>query len=566
MTSLKAMILKTVSKPELLLIFLLQAIVIFINSDFIPIWDSTIYIQNCIQPAITANNFIIKHFSCFGHTSYAFVLLITAVLYFTKLRFYNVHYLIGFFYILSTRCFYKILCFYVNEKKYRVEIFLATLIYAFCPLIWALVFNFNLDIGVLFFSILFFYSLIYQKKWQSLFYSIFLIFSKGNGICVFVAILFWYSLSEFFKMRTSYRTFYKDKGTLFNIKHIVNNFFYRFYPLILPVALLIWDYIYISSTKKYVGGWDSLVSNSFSLSSIFNILLSFNFNDPYLKSFLANIFILNFNWLLWGIIIFLLLIKIKIKNREKIKSVILHDYFFLLAILLSMVYITTRILTFSNPRYVSVVSPFLILVFSLSIILFTKKRLIRIFVLSGFVILNFCSNIWTIDPLSKKIYGTFEYGNHTMLNMTKISGECCGSGRDQLVYNMQYLFLQKLVYKLYTHFLEIHNYATTITGDPIFTSIHALGAFHFSLNIRRKLVLWNGTLSDMNWELPMYAGIKDLEKVLNMGNKKSFYYLSYPNYINDDNETLTYLNKKYHLKSTKVFENYGYTSTLYNFN
>lgn len=44
--------------------------------------------------------------------------------------------------------------------------------------------------------------------------------------------------------------------------------------------------------------------------------------------------------------------------------------------------------------------------------------------------------------------GTFDFGTHKMLKMTSLTGECCGYGRDQLVYNLEFVHLQRTFRKI----------------------------------------------------------------------------------------------------------------------
>ena len=59
--------------------------------------------------------------------------------------------------------------------------------------------------------------------------------------------------------------------------------------------------------------------------------------------------------------------------------------------------------------------------------------------------LTLVSAVRTVDPVSRSLYGTFAVGEHRMLRMTSITGECCGYGRDQLVYNLEFASLQRAV-------------------------------------------------------------------------------------------------------------------------
>ncbi len=57
----------------------------------------------------------------------------------------------------------------------------------------------------------------------------------------------------------------------------------------------------------------------------------------------------------------------------------------------------------------------------------------------GTVCVLFGLSIWrTTDPISRSIFGTFKFGDHEMLRMTSLTGECCGYGRDQLVYSLEF--------------------------------------------------------------------------------------------------------------------------------
>jgi len=59
-------------------------------------------------------------------------------------------------------------------------------------------------------------------------------------------------------------------------------------------------------------------------------------------------------------------------------------------------------------------------------------------------ILLLLSTVRTADPVSRAVYGTWAFGDHTLLRMTRVTHECCDSGRDQLVYNLQYTLLGDL--------------------------------------------------------------------------------------------------------------------------
>jgi hypothetical protein len=50
----------------------------------------------------------------------------------------------------------------------------------------------------------------------------------------------------------------------------------------------------------------------------------------------------------------------------------------------------------------------------------------------------------TVDPVSKAYFGTFNIGKHILLDRTRPTKEGHGHGRDQLVYNLEYMNIPRL--------------------------------------------------------------------------------------------------------------------------
>jgi hypothetical protein len=70
---------------------------------------------------------------------------------------------------------------------------------------------------------------------------------------------------------------------------------------------------------------------------------------------------------------------------------------------------------------------------------------VRRWILASFALALLASTVRTVDPVSRALYGTFAFGSHDMLRMTRVTGECCGFGQDQLAYNLQFTAIQPLV-------------------------------------------------------------------------------------------------------------------------
>jgi hypothetical protein len=70
-------------------------------------------------------------------------------------------------------------------------------------------------------------------------------------------------------------------------------------------------------------------------------------------------------------------------------------------------------------------------------------------VLASVILLLTISAVRTVDPVSRAIWGTFPVGNRSLLSITSLRNECCGHGRDQLAYNLEFTEFASLQDALY---------------------------------------------------------------------------------------------------------------------
>jgi hypothetical protein len=111
---------------------------------------------------------------------------------------------------------------------------------------------------------------------------------------------------------------------------------------------------------------------------------------------------------------------------------------------LATMYALSRFSSWGNPRYllpVMALTPLMLYAGFVRFGLPAKPRRWALVVLS---ILLLVSTVSSIDPVSRAMYGTFAIGDRDLFRMTGVSGECCGAGRDQLAYNLQFTKLGDL--------------------------------------------------------------------------------------------------------------------------
>jgi hypothetical protein len=117
---------------------------------------------------------------------------------------------------------------------------------------------------------------------------------------------------------------------------------------------------------------------------------------------------------------------------------------FLTVLTLVSGYALTRLATYANARYLLVVMALLVLLCYAAMVAMRFSATVRRGILTTLVLLLCASTVRTIDPVSRRLFGTFPFGEHAMLRMTSLSGECCAAGRDQLVYSLEFTNLALL--------------------------------------------------------------------------------------------------------------------------
>ena len=125
------------------------------------------------------------------------------------------------------------------------------------------------------------------------------------------------------------------------------------------------------------------------------------------------------------------------------------------------------------------------------------------------------SSITLFDPITERIYGTFQFGSHKMLKTTSLTGECCGWGRDQLVYNLEYTMF---------HYVQNKIYADIKPSNDTYIVAADLADFFINTNLDKWT--YEKTIRSTHIIAPKYITITAL---LQMKDKPpSFYFIDYP--------------------------------------
>jgi hypothetical protein len=216
----------------------------------------------------------------------------------------------------------------------------------------------------------------------------------------------------------------------------------RRWPLALPPVLLLLFYVVGNN-----GLWLNPVQPS---AGIFNQV--FRVGPELFLAYCAVMLLLQFTWVPTALIVAHLgLCARAALSRAPVPHSRVEIFVWLLA---GFVFVaSTMFPTFVNPRYFHPLAPLLLLCFASALgALRPPRAAVRAGALVAVAGLFLVSAFRTVDPLSRAVFGTFAFGEREMLSINSITHECCGFGRDQMVYNLEFTQLHRLLDEAYARF------------------------------------------------------------------------------------------------------------------
>ena len=149
------------------------------------------------------------------------------------------------------------------------------------------------------------------------------------------------------------------------------------------------------------------------------------------------------------------------------------------------------------------------------------------------------------------MYGSFNFGKFKILKMTSISGECCGFGRDQLVYNLQYTMFHYLQNKIYADIKPTEN-TYILTKNNV--------SRYLTMPLEKSTFQRSTAQNSNRLIFPKYM---ELKKFFELKQKpKSAFFIDYPNF---PYETSVYkkMQREYAVKYYKKYDFMGYSIDIY---
>jgi len=377
----------------IIIVLLLATIIPFFG--YYPTYDGNQYF-GCIVNAVNKHPFNLLNFRCFKHP-FSYSLLLGATQYLDSgnaVLMYLANFCLA---SISTVAVYKLVRLSLVEDSIVTPL-LSAAIFCFMPLYVVHILQIDLDFGVASFYIIFVFCLLTKRRWCAVLLAIMTVLAKEIGIAAYIGTIFAY-LYIFVLM--------EEEPVRAKIIRLM-----REWPLIFPVMVAI---AYMFFLPLLLPKGEMLFFMQGNLPP--NFITGFNLDNASMRAFLAFIFILNFNWILSGLI--LLSLSLAPLQWKSISQRVKGRYFcFFLLLLLNTTYVVTRLHeTFWIPRYALLCLPVLAILFGLAVASLLPRKPYRFVLFLPILVLFYLSNFRTIDPLSMRIFRTAPVGEKAILNV-----------------------------------------------------------------------------------------------------------------------------------------------------
>jgi hypothetical protein len=495
-------------------------------------WDSRNYYDRCLMDPLESGHFDLLELNCFGHPSMLFMVLFVPgqLLSFGSAVLLNLtNVLLG---LLAIGAFWVLTTVFLPGTDRRSERLLATALFAVWPASIGGCLSMTPDYGVLVFSLVYLALLLTNRIALAALAGLFLVFSKEFGVLLFGLATALFVVVRFASGRRTLRERLREA--------------FGHWILIAPALLYFAISAYTFLTRPTEAVWGGKASAA----SAVTRFVRFNPAELLFGRYGPLIWVLTFSWVLTAL---LLVAAIRLaafsRARATLRSLAVSkaELLFLVLFFAAAVFALTRYETFANVRYLLPLAPLLILASVVSLEITLPWPAARRATLGILFVLLVASNFRTIDPVSRMVWGTFPFGRHRLLQMTSWSDECCGYGRDQLVYNLEYLKFHDLQNAM---FRDIHPQTRTVFVANTWADWWLAG--RITPDGSRTLRL-SGT------ERIHYTNPTALQK--RRSPPETAYFVAFPNF--DNNEELRTLRRTYQVVSRKIYDKLGYAITVY---
>ena len=467
---------------------LVSALLLWSRRDYVPIFDGRIY-ADCIARVATDPGYFAQY-RCAGHIAESYVAIVAFVVRLVPdtpvaLLLANV-----LLFVVGALALWRLMRSAFPGEEHRVGRALVVGVFLVHPIVLAAIVQPGLDLGLLVFSLCALAAAVEGRRWTLVLFGTLLIFSKEPGVLLYgaiAAVWLWRRSASMLSPDDAARVGIAALvflGFLSLIQHDTPSALFFLacagvvarrrrrpalppgkglgrtlageWPLAIPVMLLIAYLIYyklrasaapdgVGQPLVWGGGGGAIV--------LIGTLLRGSILDLPTISSLALMFVIGFLWVpaVWSLGDLLIGAVRHVRNlpARPLPGIDGSVLGFVVIVLVADVWLLSRFVTYSNARYYLPVFPLALLAAYAALVRLGVPRAGRGILFATLGALLAFSTVRTIDPVSRALWGTFPVGDRSLLSITSLRNECCGHGRDQLAYNLEFTQFASLQDALY---------------------------------------------------------------------------------------------------------------------
>jgi hypothetical protein len=462
-----------------------SALLLWSRRDYVPIFDGRIY-ADCIEQ-VARHPGELAGYRCAGHVAESYVAILALA---ARLRPDSAGALLlanTLLFAVGAVALWRLVRRAFPGEEHRVGRALVVGAYLVHPIVLASVVQPGLDLGLLVFSLCALAAAVEGRRRLLVLFGVCLVFSKEPGILLYgaiAAVWLWRHCSAMLSPDDAPRVGIATLvflGFLSLIQHQTPSALFFFaaaavvlrrtrrpaqpagkglgravlgeWPIAIPVLLFLAYLVYYklrsaqAAPVLWQGGGGVIV--------LVGTLLRGGVLDPSTRSSLALMFVVGFLWVptLWMLADLAVGAVRHVRNQpaRALAGVDRGALDFIVVILLADVWLLSRYVTFSNARYYLPVFPLALVAAYASLVRLRLRPPVRGALVAAAAVLLAVSAVRTVDPVSRAIWGTFPAGDRSLLSITSLRNECCGHGRDQLAYNLEFTQFAALQDALFEH-------------------------------------------------------------------------------------------------------------------
>jgi hypothetical protein len=507
----------------LLLTIAVHVVVRALYADFVPVFDSRLYFDTCLARYFEAPLEPLR-LNCFGHPSLAFMAVVALGQVFDLGNVYLLHASTTALGVASIVAFHLLCARLLSGPELLWERRLLVAGYGLGAQCLAVGVNFNPDYGVLTFFLLAFERLLAGSFRLAALFGACLLFSKEPGLLLYGVAASAYALFTWIRPRAPRAEW--QRAALW---------------LAAPVALFVAVKLY-----ERLSGVPVVWGGDRTFAPVLAMFTSFSLLDPVFLTYAFDILGLGFAWILGlPLLIFAArgaLYALFDRPRRAAPGFDPRLTAIVLTVFALSFLLLTRFKTYNNVRYFGVLAPLLLVSAGYALHGLGFGAAVRRLLLGLSLAFGFSFNFHSLDPISQGYFGTFAFGRHELLR-TNAFDPCCGYGRDQLVYNLQFTAL---------HGLQNAAYAALRPGPD--TVLVAADQVDYHLSGRVDDQTFERTLrSEGSHEITLVGVSALLERSVLPG---QLYFLVFPNA--DNRPAYAILGRHYREIGRQTFRDGGY--------